>query len=161
MAVIVFGVTYTTVRNHHFPQLSDFSASSNPTSTTVTEMVAAAGAELAGYLVAEGLTPSSLDDDTGTDAYAWCAETVRIGAAFRAARAMTSQDPEVVRAWEDDYRERLKRLDELGATALGSSASGGEEPNGPRTHIDHHDLDTGDTDDISDVIPRFRRSDML
>jgi hypothetical protein len=161
MAIATFGVTYSTVRAHHFPQIADFSANSNPTSTTVTQMVSASAAELGGKLRAEGLTPSSLESDASSEAYAWCAETVRLGAAIRAIKAMTGQDPAVCQAWERVLKERFDTLASLGHLALGDASAPSEQADGPRSHISNHSLDTGDTDDISDVIPVFRRSDAL
>ncbi len=47
MAVNTFGVTAEGVRAHHFPQFDAWSASSNPTSTIVGEMVDEEAAEAA------------------------------------------------------------------------------------------------------------------
>lgn len=163
MAIQVFGVTYQKVRAHHFPQMQvDFSVHSNPTAATVAEMIEASAAELAGALRKEGLSATTLVADTASEAYSWCAETIRLGAAARVIGAMTQQDPEVAKAWLKRYEARLEALDEGGAEILGDAAvpsDGGG--NGPRTHIQSLGLDVGSSDLASDLIPTFRRSDKL
>lgn len=166
MATIpIFGVAHGDVRKHHFPQLpGEFSDNSNPTDDTVTEMIEVEGAILSGRLSAEGGSATSINDDGGVDypaAYSWCADLVRLGAAIRAFRAMTGQDPNVVKAWKEEYEQRYKDLSEKGLVVLGDAPLPAQSANGPRTHINEHSLDTGSEEDMSDVIPNFRRNDML
>jgi|GEM_PF-4419558 len=164
VAISTFGVTYSKVREHHFPALSgDFSTTTSPKATTVTEMIEAEAAKLHGRLEAKNVTPSAIDlaPSTYPAAYAWCAETIRLGAALRAVRAMFNQDPSVAKAWAAELKERYDDLDKLGATALGDAPVPSEEANGPRWHGANHDLDTGDETEISTLIPRFRRDDEL
>lgn len=163
MALSLFGVTYSTVRAHHFPQLSNFSVNSHPTLTTVGEMVDASAAELAGRLRSKGINPATISAASATypEAYAWCADATRMGAAARAYRAMSGQDPEVARALEARLEALWRQLDEYGYLALGDAPAPSEEVNGPRTHISSLSLDTGDELDASDVVPTFRRSDAL
>ncbi len=161
MAITVFGVVHGSIRDHHFPQQQQsFGATSKPTATVVGEMIDASAAVLAGKLRAESITPSSITT-TYAEAYAWCAEAVRIGAAIRAFPAMTGQDPEVLKAWRATLDAKWADLDERGYLALGDAPAPTVPADGPTTHINEHSLDTGDTADISSVIPRFRRDDQL
>lgn len=161
MSLPTFGVTYTTVRDNHFPQLSNFSASSGLAAATVTEMVKDSAAELAGKLVVKGITPSAIDSSSHPIAYQWCAETVRLGAACRAIKAMTNADPAVAKSWQDRLDARLKSLDENGAEALGD-APATANANGPLTHINNHSLQTQlDGDEPSNSIPYLRGDDDL
>ncbi len=161
MAIAVFGVTAAKLKAHHFPQLAEFSANSNPTSTTVGEMIEASAVDLAGRLRAEGLTPSAIDAATTSESYAWSADAVRLGAAVRAIAGMTGQDPAVRQAWERDLQRKWDDLTSRGYLALGDATAPAELADGPRSHISNHSLDVGDEQDISDVIPVFRRNDHL
>lgn len=162
MAVSTFGVTYSAVKNHHFPQLGgDFSTTTKPTATTVGEMIDAEAADLEGALLAKDLVASTLDDDTASAAYKWCAETIRLGAAVRALQAMLTADPEVVKAWQAKLNARYKKLEDKGGIVLGIAEDASDLSSGPRSHITTHSLDTGDDQDISDVVPVFRRNDPL
>jgi hypothetical protein len=162
MAISTFGVTYTSVRAHHFPQMAgNFSTASNPTAATVTEMIAGEAAYLTGKLAAEGLTAATIEAATSSAAYAWCADAVRLGAAVRAIRAMSGQDPKVAEAWAAELKARYKELSAQGGVVFGDAALPDEDPNGPRDWISAHGLDTGEEADISDAVPRFRRDDQL
>lgn len=160
MSLATFSVTYTKVRAHYFPQLANFSATSQPTSDTVTEMVQDSAAELAGKLSAEGIEASGIDATANPQGFQWCAETVRLGAAIRALKAMTGQDPKVAESWQKRLDERFEALDEWGAETLGdvSVASAGSI----LTHISNHSLDTTlDGDEPSNSIPSLRGDDDL
>jgi hypothetical protein len=67
----------------------------------------------------------------------------------------------VPKEWRAELEMYYETLEKLGYIALGDAPSPGDEANGPRSHISEHDLDTGDEDLISDVIPKFRRDDYL
>ena len=161
MAITLFSVVAESVRTHHFPQQTQaFSTTSRPTSAAVLEMIDASAAELAGRIRTAGITPSTI---TGTypEAFAWCAECVRLGSAIRVIAAMTGQDPAVKKAWEAKLAEKWALLAERGYLALGDAPAPTAVSGGPLSHISSHSLDTGDADDMSDVIPTFRRSDSL
>lgn len=161
MAIQTFDVTHTSVHDHYFPSLAAFGAGTKPTSTIVGEMVNAESAKLAGALLAVGLSATTINNSsTYPNAHAWCAETIRLGAAIRVMTAIAGAGA-VPEAWKEDLAARYKTLSELGYVALGDAPAAADEANGPRSHISEHDLDTGDEDLISDVIPVFRRSDML
>lgn len=161
MSLATFTVTYTKVRNHHFPLLPNFSASSDPSSDTVTEMIQDSAAELAGKLSAKGVDSTAITSDDHPQAYQWCAETVRLGAAIRAIQAMASRDPEVAKAWQKKLDARFEALEEYGAEALGD-APASDTANGPLTHINNHSLDTLLTgDEPSNSIPYLRGDDDL
>lgn len=163
MALQTFGVTAAKVAAHHFPQLSGgFSANSSPTTTTVGEMIDAEAARLAGKLRAKAVTPSTVDNSsTYPEAYNWCADTIRLGAAVRAARAMVGQNPAVVDAWEKELAARYADLTKHGYIALGDAPEPSESATGPRTHIDELSLTTGtsDTTLVSSAEPTFRIKD--
>jgi hypothetical protein len=163
MAISVFGVTHTKVHDHHFPQVAAFSTASKPTATIVGEMVDEEAAKCAGALRAEGIEPATISAAQATypEAYAWCAETIKLGAALRAIGAMSGQNPEIAKTWKLALDERYEDLDARGWVALGDAPAPSQDANGPRTFIDSLSLDTGDTDDDSDLEPTFRRSDSL
>lgn len=151
MALETFGVTPAAVKAHHFPQLSSgFSLSSSPSSVTVTEMIQSEAAELGGALRVEGLDASSLTALANPNAYAWCADTIRLGAAIRAGRAMTGVNADVIKAWDAELQYRYKELDAKSLALLGDASSpAGGDANAVRSHI---------TDDL--VMP-FSRDDKL
>jgi len=167
MALQTFGVTHQKVKAHHFPQLQgDFSASSNPSSATVTEMVEAEAARLDGKLRQKDVDPATAATLDGGNpkypaAYNWCADTIRLGAAVRVIRAMAGQDPAVAKAWEEELRERYSDLDKWGHATLGDIPAPAQQSMGPRSHLKANSLDTGDETLISDAIPAFRRDDEL
>lgn len=166
MATNEFGVTYQTVRQQELPFLDDFSASSSPTSTTVSVYVAQKAADLHGKLLSAGINA----EDWATTTYApyqWCQETLTLMVALKILRVMTQQYPEVLKRIADEVKERLKALEEGGGTAIGDSAldatSGDSHPAGPHTHISELDLSVGDdpAGDASDAAPLLRQSDEL
>lgn len=162
MAVSVFGITYTGVRNHYFPSLADFGASTKPTATSVTEMIDREAARLTGALSAADVAAATISDAPATypAAYAWCQDTIALGAAIRVMRAISGEGA-VPTKWREELESRYATLRKNGAVTLGDAPAPAQLTAGPRTHISNHSLDTGDTDDISDVIPVFRRDDAL
>ena len=163
MAIPVFGVTDTEVRAYYFPQLAAFSSSTNPTDVTVDGMIAAEAAKLAGKLSAVSVSATDLDDDSGATypiAYAWCQDVVRLGAAVRVAWSQAGFG-ENATSLAAELERRYKELEDSGSVVLGDAPTPSQLPNGPQWHVGNHSLDTGDATDISDAIPRFRRSDEL
>lgn len=160
MALALFGITHSDVRAHFFPSRAAFDGSSKPTSTAVGQMIDAAAAELAGRLAAQSVTASELDSSGEPNAYAWCQDYVRLGAAIRVMEAMAGAGA-VPKFWRDELTAKQTALEKYGSVILGDAPTPSEPSQGPRSHIGNHDLDTGDEDLISDVVPRFRRSDAL
>jgi hypothetical protein len=163
MSVSTFGVTYTTVQTHFFPSLAVFSGSTKPTSTTVTDMVTLEAARLTGALRAAGITAATISDDAGTTypaAYAWCQDAITWGTAIRVMRAISGEGAVPTR-WHETLKEMYEALAEKGWVVLGDAPAPSQSITGPRSHISNHSLDTGDTADISDMVPRFRRDDEL
>lgn len=163
MAVATFAVVHGDVQAHYFPQLAAFGAATDPTSTAVGQMISAEAAVLAGRLAAQSVSASVLSADAGatySNAYAWCQDTIRLGAALRVSWAMAGGNPSA-EAWEKELEQRYADLAKHGYVILGDAPEPSEEPNGPRWHVGNHSLDTGEDDDISDAIPRFRRDDEL
>lgn len=162
MAIQTFSVTYTTVRDHHFAQLPDFSNTSNPAAATVTTMIQAAASSLGGALRAQDVTPATVNNSsTYPESHAWCADVIRHDAAVRVARVMTGHNPDVVKAWEAHVKAQYKALAEHGYLALGDAPAPAENATGPRTHIDRNSLTTTASADMSDAEPAFRKSDVM
>lgn len=162
MSITLFGVTPETVHAHHFPQSAVFTASNKPKRATVLEMIDAAAAELGGKLRAKGLTPSALTLADFPEAYAWCAETVRLSSAIRVYPSMTGTDPEVVRAWQKKLDARYEDLDENGHRALGDAEAPADSGVGAVTHISSLNLDVDAAEeDASELEHRFRVSDRM
>lgn len=166
MSVFVFGVTHDTVRKHHFPHITAFSLTTQPTSTTVGEMVTAAGAKLAGKLRLKSITVDEADTDS--EAYTWCADTIRLDTATRIPPTTSGVDPQEHQRRIDELKERYKDLSEGGVDALGGAGSGASadatssEPEGPVTHLtENSSIETQDDEDASDSIPRLRYDDEL
>lgn len=160
MTISTFGVVYGDIQAHFFPSFT-FGASSTPTSTAVTGMITAAAAKLAGRLMMQLITPSTLTD-TASAYYAWCADAIRLDAAIHAARAMAGPGIDT-KLWEDELDQKYKELQMFGYLALGDAPAPTPSTagTGPRTHITEHDLDVGDLTEISDVAPVFRKNDQL
>lgn len=161
-SVNAFGLTVASVRAHMFPHWGDFSNNSNPTTTTVGEIITEEAGDLASRLYREAVAASSITDSTSAP-YLWCAKTLRLMVALRILRASTQQEPELNRAWVDELKLRLELLAADGATALGDASlqTGASDPDGPTSHISVYGLTTDDADDMSTTAPRLRRDDAL
>jgi len=163
MTVPVFGINAASIRSHYFPSLAAFSVSTKPTDTTVGEMIDREAGRLVGALKAVSVVASTISADAGAtypSAYAWCQDTIAIGAAIRVMRAISGEGA-VPSLWREAIEAKYKYLAEKGWVVLGDAPQPSQSVTGPRTHIGNHALDTGDESDISDVVPRFRRSDAL
>ena len=163
MAVRTFNTTAAQVREHYFPQLAAFSTSTTPTLATVESMVESEAAVLAGRLAAQSVSAATISDDGGATypvAHAWCADTVRLGAAARVAWAMAGSN-ESSDTWSVELARRYGELSTIGYKALCDAPTPTGEPNGPRNHRSTHSLTQDASADMSDVVPRFRKSDSL
>jgi hypothetical protein len=162
MTISTFEVDPDRVRDDYFPHITaGFTADSPPTEETVTRWVTEAGAELEGRLLQKSINTEDITDADSSE-YVWCAQTLTLMVAIRAARVMTGQSPEVVKAWQAELEARWEALSTDGEIALGMDTSGSDsEPEGPTDFISELGLDVGDTADASDVIPALRRSDEL
>lgn len=162
MAIADFDVTAALVRADYFPQLNDFTADSNPTAVSVARYINQEGGALGAALRKESQTPSSIDADTTTEAFAWCQRTLELMVAIRCLETMTQQNPELLKEWRAELKARLAALAEDAVGTLGGgSTNPATQPDGPTTHINNLNLDVGDTSLASDVIPPFRKSDLL
>lgn len=162
MSIATFGVTAAAVKQHHLPQLADFSANSSPSSTTVGTMISDAAAEVGGVLVRIGVDPADLTADTIP--YQRCAGAVRLGAAAAALRASTQANPDGVRELQRLFEKFLKDLEAGGAAWLGDESLDGSDagPGGPSTHVSRLNLTVDDeADNASSVAPTLRMSDEL
>lgn len=157
-----FGVTSEMVRLAHFPHQDAFSTASAVTLETVERFIEQAAAELHGKLLSEGLTASSIAADPTSASYAWCQETIAIGAAKRIARSTGGVTSELYQDLRDELKGRFDSLDAGGGAAIGVTES--DTPsNGPLTHINRHSIELADDRDRSDFKTRriFRGNDPL
>lgn len=159
MASSTFGITGASLRSHHFPRQDAFSATSQPTLATVTEVIAEEASAMAGKLSLENIDASSIT--AGTDAYKACARILRMQCAVRVALDMLGMDSELVRSWQATVADWYEALAKGGASFLGdpSLASGDSDPDGPTWHGTGLEQDT--TADMSSTIPMLRKDDRL
>jgi hypothetical protein len=163
MAIPVFGLTHTSVHDHYFPSLVAFSASTKPTATIVGEMITNVAAELIGRLAAVHVTGATISTDAGAtypSAYAWCATYIRQGAAIAVMEAIAGAGA-VPEAWQKVQDQRNKDLKEFGYLILGDAPAPSEQASGPRSHGTHNNLTADSSEDMSSMVPIFRRSDKL
>jgi hypothetical protein len=164
MALYTYGVAASDVRKHHFPNGADFSDTSNPTVTTVTEKIADAAGELAGRLLKEAIDPSVINAGGATYApYVVLRKVLRKMVAVEVGPAMNEESKRLDK-WSKELKDFFFQLEEDAATALGDDTltSSSSEASGPTDHIDEYGLDIGDpSTDASDVIPPFRKNDVL
>ena len=160
MALSTFGVVHGDIKASKFPSLADFSSTTKPTSTTVGSFVNRAAADLVGGLAIKGVTAADIDSSGEPAAYAWCQNYVIIGAAIMVVEAQAGAGA-VPEWWTKELESLRTSLEEYGYLALGDAPAPSQSVDGPRSHGLEHGLDTGDVDDISDLIPKFRRNDVL
>lgn len=164
MSVPTFGVTAAKIHDHYFPTLAAFSGSTEPTDTTVGEKIEEAAAVLCGLLLRAGGDPSMISTDAGASypiAYAWCQRWIRLSSACSTYRAIAGAAARLPDEWTAAVDAMTVTLQSLGLKALGDAPVPAEPAEGARTHIKHWSLDTGDSLDVSDAIPPFRKSDKL
>lgn len=162
MAVELFGVTYTAVRQHCFPRIDDFSATTSPTGTVVATKIDVAAARLAAGLAKEEIEPATIAALGATDvSYIICADIIRKLTAL--SLRIPADDPSVLEAWQKEVDAFFKLLDDDPASALANADLGptDTEPDGPTHHIDEYDLSIGDTADASSAEPALRKDDSL
>lgn len=124
-------------------------------------MIEAEAARLAGALSAIDVSASSISADAGAtypSAYAWCKDTIRLGAAVRVLQAISGAGS-VPEFWVSQLEARYRSLAVDGFSALGDAPRPSQL--GPRSHVSTHDLSRGDLDLLSDVVPSFRKNDEL
>lgn len=157
--ILTFGVTASTVRRHCFPRLNDWSATTSPTSTTVTEKIDVAAARVAAALAKESISPSSIL--TETSAYAICADIIRKMVALDL--RIPADDPDTVAGWREDIKNFFALLKSDAGVALAdvSLTSADSPPNGPTTHLTEYDLDIDAESDMSDATFPLHAKDAL
>lgn len=165
MSLNTFGVTAVTVFNDNFPSFDDPSATSVPAALRITEWINQEAAGLAGRLIVADVDPSTTSITAGTPGYYWCAKLLTNLVAVRVARVATGANAEIAAVWQKEADADFERLRTTGSTALGDPAlipdSGDSPSGGPLTHISVHRLTQDTTAAMSDVVPQFRRSDIL
>jgi hypothetical protein len=157
-----FGVAADGVRYHHFPQFDAFSASSNPTLATVTEMVSEVASELAGRLNMKRVASTTITDTT-SPAYLSCRRILRMAVAARIAPAISGVDSALVAKWEAAVSDWYELLAVGGAVFLGDGAADTSEsdPSGPNSHATVYGLTTDSAVNMSTTIPKLRKDDQL
>lgn len=161
MSINTFDVDPERVRDDFFPHVTaGFTTDSPPTRETVDRWVTEAATTLQGKLLQKSLTSEDITD-TESPEWVWCAETVTLIVAIRAARVMTGQSPEVAKAWQEQLDARLKDLQENAGVALGIPSTTGDQPDGPSTYINALGLVDPDPADASTLTPVIRRDDLL
>lgn len=156
-----FAVTHVDVRDQYFPNGDPFSGNSVPTADAVTKIILGRAALLEGKLAAEDVAASSITVATSS-AYLWCADTIRLAAAIKVMQGMTSQDPDVLKSWAAELRERFDDLAASGYLALGDGVTApAEQADGPNHHIDEFNLEVRNTADIPDLTEMPSRDDEL
>ncbi len=160
MANPTYSVVYTDIAAEFFPQVANgFHAQSTPTSTTVTTIIAQAAAELNGVLAEIDITASGIDVSGEPQAFAWCQETVKLGAAYRVARALGSSDTPVAKAWEKSCNARLAAL-KANPGILADATQPTNPTMGLRSFTRALSLETPDSTEYTDnVVPTFRMDD--
>lgn len=162
MTIATFGVTAAIIQTDYFSQLGGFSTETNPSAVSIARYIQQKGAELGGKLRAESQVPATIELDSTTEAYLWCQETLCLQVALRIAQDMMQSPPPLAKAWQEQLDARFTALASNAVGTLGDgAATPTEEPDGPTTHIDDLSLDMGDAADSSNVIPPFRKSDLL
>jgi uncharacterized protein YbjT (DUF2867 family) len=162
MAVEVFGVTATTLRQHCFPRLSNFSALSSPTSTIVGEKISVAAAQMYAALAREEIDGDTVYALGSSDvSYIICADIIRKAAAL--SLRIPSDDPTAAEGWQKEVAAFYALLAEDPAAALANAdlSTAESDADGPTHHIDEYGIDIGDTDDASSAEPDLRRDDEL
>lgn len=162
MAINLFGLEADDVRRHHFPMWDPLSASSKPTTATVTEKLEEAAAQVAGALNAEAIDAASIVD-TVSPAYLQCRKAVRTLCALQFLWAATGLDPELAKAWREWLAWFFEGLAEGGATFLGGGATStsDSDPDGPTSHISQYGLTVDSAADMSSAVPLLRKDDPI
>jgi len=142
----VFGLTADSVRKHHFPHADAWTSSSRPSEATVTEIISEEAAHMAGALALELVDASAIT--TNSDAYNACRRILRQQVAAKLARIIPGVDSELAQRWDEAVADWYQKLDEGGASFLGSgaTATGTSDADGPTSHVTVFGLtkDTGD-----------------
>lgn len=160
--VNLFGVTFTNLYTRHFPQWSQASTESNPSSATVAEIIDECAATLEAKLLQEDIDATELLV-TNAAAYLWCRETLRLMAAIKVLPVATQQVPELSKDWQRELTARWQELADEGYLALGSGVSAPtEQPDGPTTFIDSMGLSVANNNaDASSLDFPFHKDDQL
>ncbi len=163
MTVSVFGLTAAILRADYLPQADDFSTSSAPTAASVARLLNQKAAELEGLLLKESIATAGITN-AASAAYLWCQETLSLMVMIRVAGLMSGRNQDLIIEWQVRLDERLKRLADDGATALGdaSLSTSASDPDGPTSHISELGLDVSDmASTASSAAPVFRKDDVL
>jgi hypothetical protein len=157
----VFGVDADSVRKAHFPNWTPFSSSTNPTVDTIDSFILEEGADLAGALRVKSIDPTSITDST-SEAFAWCAKTLKLMVAVRIYPAVTAGNPDGLKALQAQLDARLAWLEKHGLELAGAQTLiSGSEPEGPTSHISQYGLTTADSSLMSSTESPFHKDDQL
>jgi hypothetical protein len=161
VSISTFGVTYSTVHDHCFPRLDNFSATTSPSAATVTAKIDVAAARLAAALSKESISPATIAADTTSAAYAICADIVRKMTAL--SLYIPTDDASAVEGWKADVKAFFDQLEKDAGVALADPtlSTSASPPNGPTTHIAEYGLDVDSTDVMSDATFPLHAKDQL
>lgn len=158
-----FSVTAETVMADCFPTSNPLDSLSTPTEETCERWIEQASADLAGRLLNADVPTSSIAVDSIGEM--WCARIVTLMVGVRLARVLSGMNGDAVKAFQDEIDAAMMRLKSEGASALGDPdlvPDNGDAPsNGPISHISRNRLEQDTADNMSSVVPQFRRSDIL
>lgn len=160
MTVTTYGVAADDVRADHFPHWTAFSATTNPTSTRVAVLINEEAADLAGALRVKSVDPTSITD-SASEAYAWCAKTLKLAVAVRIFGSVTAANPEGRKALQDELSARLDWLQKHGLELGGAQTLLSTSPEGPTSHITRYGLTTADPSCMSSTESPFHKDDKL
>ena len=160
MSVNTFGVAVDDVRADHFPNWTPFSTSSNPTLARVTAWLSEEASDLAGKLRLKSIDPTTITDAT-TEAYLWCAKTLKLMVAVRVYPSVTAGNPDGLKVLQAQLDTRLKWLEEHGLELDGAGTLLTNAHEGPTSHISEYSLTTADPDYMSTTESPFHKDDPL
>lgn len=162
-ALNTFSVTAETVMADCFPTSNPLDDLSRPTEETCERWIEQAASDLAGRLLGADISPDSIEAESIAES--WCANIVTLMVGIRLARVLTGMNGDATKAWADEVKDALERLRTQGAAALGDTGlvpDAGDSPsNGPTSHISKNQLEQDTAENMSSVVPQFRRSDIL
>jgi hypothetical protein len=109
----------------------------------------------------KSIDPTSITDST-SEAFAWCAKTLKLMVAVRIYPAVTAGNPDGLKALQAQLDARLAWLEKHGLELAGAQTLiSGSEPEGPTSHISQYGLTTADSSLMSSTESPFHKDDQL
>lgn len=115
----VYGVTADSVTEQYFPTAHPLPAVGKVTTSSVAKMIEGVSASVNAVVRAAGVLPDSVSETAHAEAWAYLADTVRLGTAVRVAQVgMLGVEADAVKAWRAEFEARLQQLREDPGTWL-------------------------------------------